>query len=44
LGLVSLWSAIVQKYGTNNNAFIKDLSEAYQKLTTLGFASEGRNA
>lgn len=34
----------VQKYASNNNAYLKDLSEAYQRLTTLGFQGTTRNS
>lgn len=34
----------LQKYAGNNGAFLKDLSECYLKLTTLGFTGTTRNS
>lgn len=33
-----------QKYAGNNGAFLKDLTECYLKLTTLGYTGTTRNS
>jgi hypothetical protein len=33
-----------QKYASNNGAFLKDLTECYLKLTTLGYTGTTRNS